>query len=149
MRLLREFEEYREEGVVRRCAPDPQRAKSMIKQSERKLRSLQQNISAMGINAENANDYVEYCYDTIMMIIRAKLYSDGYATTGQGAHEAEVAYTRVLGITDKDVRFLNQLRQFRNGILYYGKEVDAEYAENVIAFTTHIHPLLRAQCGPS
>jgi len=36
------------------------------------------------------------------------------------------------------VRVLKQLRYFRNGILYYGSSLDAEYAEKVVEFTTNI-----------
>ena len=33
---------------------------------------------------------------------------------------------------------MTQLRYFRNGILYYGKTFDSEYAEKVIDFTKKI-----------
>ena len=144
MRVLKRFEEYLAEGVAREETPDPQRAKNLINESDRKMRSLQQNLKKVGIDEDNANDYVEYCYDTLMLLIRAKLYSDGYATRGAGAHEAEVVYLRNLEITEKDIRFLDQLRYFRNGILYYGKLVDADYAEEVIQFTKKMHPKLLA-----
>ena len=85
---------------------------------------------------------MEYCYDILLFLIRAKLYAEGYSSIGQGAHEAEVSYVRNLGIHEKDVQFLDQLRYFRNGILYYGKRLDAEYAEKVITFTKRIYGVL-------
>ena len=69
-----------------------------------------------------------------MGLVRAKMLLDGFKTTGQGAHEAEVAYLRELKFSEPDVQFANQLRYFRNGIMYYGKSFDAEYAQKVLAF---------------
>ncbi len=70
-----------------------------------------------------------------MFLIRAKLFAEGYSSSGQGAHEAEVAFARNLKFTEKEIEFLDQLRYLRNGILYYGKRVDKEYADKVIEFT--------------
>lgn len=41
---------------------------------------------------------------------------------------------RKLGFNEKDVQFTDQLRFFRNGMLYYGTSLDKIYAENVIKF---------------
>ncbi|HLD87037.1 MAG TPA: hypothetical protein VJB12_03150, partial [Candidatus Nanoarchaeia archaeon] len=91
----------------------------------------------------NANDYVEYCYDSIMLLIRARLYLEGFAASGKGAHEGEVSYLRVMGFPESDVQFADSLRYFRNGILYYGTSLDKEYAEQVIAFTKRVQPKLK------
>jgi hypothetical protein len=73
-----------------------------------------------------------------MFLIRAHMHEHGYASQGQGAHEAEVSYARKIGFTDKDLRTLDELRYFRNGILYYGKRFDKEYAQQVIKYTERI-----------
>lgn len=135
MRHLRSFEEFIEEGIIRKTTKDEQRAKNLILESERKTNSLNENITKVGVKNENANDYVEYCYDIIMFLIRAKLHAEGYSSSGQNAHEAEVSFSRNLGFDEKETQFINQLRYFRNGILYYGKRFDKEYAEKVIEFT--------------
>jgi len=36
---------------------------------------------------------------------------------------------------EQEVQFADQVRFFRNGILYYGTVLDKEYAEKVIEFT--------------
>jgi len=135
MRHLKLFEEFIEEGIAKKAGADHERAKSLILESERKFRSLKRNLEKVGIDDDNANDYVEYCYDILLFLIRAKLYLDGYSCSGISAHEAEVSYTRNLSFEEPAVQFLDQLRYFRNGILYYGKRFDKEYAEKVIAFT--------------
>ena len=79
----------------------------------------------------------------IMHLIRAKLYLEGYFTTGQGAHEAEVSYLRKLDIKESEVLFMDQLRYYQNRIRYYGKILDEEYAQKVIEFTQRIVPFLK------
>lgn len=143
MRALKRFEEYIQEGVVRRVKINKERAKSLLIESERKMFSLKERLEKLGIKNENANDYVEYCYDIIMHLIRAKLYLEGYSISGQGAHEAEVSYLRILGFAEKEVLFADQIRYFRNGILYYGTSLDLEYAQKVIEFTNKIYPKLK------
>lgn len=61
MRVLKLFEEYQKEGIVKRVKINEERAKSLVIESERKRRSLNERIEKLGINNENANDYVEYC----------------------------------------------------------------------------------------
>ena len=143
MRYLRSFGEFIKEGVVKKVRKDRERAKNLMLESERKLHSLNENLEKIGVKDSNANDYVEYCYDILLHLVRARLYSRGYSGSGQGAHEAEVSYARNLGFTEREVRFLDQLRYFRNGILYYGTRLDKEYAEKVIEFTMKNYPRLR------
>ena len=143
MRLLKSFEEYQKEGIIRRDKADFERAKSMIIESERKTRSMLLNLEKVGINPDNANDYAEQSYDIIMFLIRAKLYSEGYVSSGKGSHEAEVAYLRIIGISEKEVSVMNELRYLRNGMLYYGNPVDEEYARKAIAFTKKMRSKLK------
>lgn len=62
------------------------------------------------------------------------MLESGFNSSGIGAHEAEVAYLRELGFSETKVKFCNQIRYFRNGMLYYGKSFDKDYAEKVVAF---------------
>ncbi len=143
MRSLKLFEEYIREGIVKQIKANKERAKSLLIESERKMGSLRERLEKLGIKNENANDYVEYCYDLMMHLVRAKLYLEGYCAGGLGAHEAEVSYLRLLGFTEKEVQFADQLRYFRNGILYYGTSLDAEYAEKVLQFLKAVYPKLK------
>jgi len=150
MRLVRQFREYVADGAVRRVSADAERSKSLLAESERRMRSLKEKIEKLGVSDENANDYVEYCYDLLMHAVRASMIAEGYNASGQGAHEAEVAYLRVLNFSEADVQFADQLRYHRNGILYYGKSLDAEYAEKAISFVKKHHPkLVRLARRPS
>ena len=143
MKNLKSFEYFLEEGIVRKSSPDKERSKSLSIESERKMNSLKEQLEKIGVKNENSSDYVEYCYNILMNLIRSKMLLQGYAASGHGAHEAEVAYLRTLGFTDKEVQFADQTRYFRNGILYYGTMLEKEYAEKVIKFTNKMYSKLR------
>jgi hypothetical protein len=138
MRPVRNFDEFIEEQTVRKQSPDKSRANSLIHEAERTEKFLWEVIASVGITDENANNIIKIAYDIIMEKIRAKLILNGYHTAGQGAHEAEVSYLRELNFNERDVQFLDQLRYFRNGIMYYGKFFDKDYAEKTVKFLEKI-----------
>ena len=138
MKVVKSFEEFIQEGIVSKISPDKQRAENLFFESERKFSHLQKTVKIMGIDDDNANDYVEYCYNILMFLIRARMLEQGYTSSGQGAHEAEVVFARNIGFTEAEIQCIDQLRYFRNGILYYGKRFDKEYAGQIVAFTEKI-----------
>ncbi|MEK6912683.1 MAG: hypothetical protein AABX26_01865 [Nanoarchaeota archaeon] len=77
-----------------------------------------------------------------MELIRAKMLLDGYSASGFDAHKAEIAYLKILNFEYKDTEFLDKMRFFRNGMMYYGTILDKEYAEKVVEFTKKIHKKL-------
>lgn len=131
---MKKFKEFLKERVVRRQYPDEPRAENLIKESNRKFKNLKRTIEEIGIDDENSNDIVEDCHDTILGIIRAKMLLKGFGASGKGAHEAEVSFLNELNFTEQEIEFVNKLRYFRNGILYYGKRFDKEYAKKVFDF---------------
>jgi len=143
MKPLKLFEEYLKLGIVKKIKVDSDRAKSLILISERKMNSLNEKLEKIGIRDDNANEYLENCYDSIMLLIRAKLFLDGYNSSGISAHESEVSYLRDIGFNESEVQFVNQMRYFRNGMLYYGTLLDKEYALKVIKFTKEFYLKLR------
>lgn len=144
MKAIKNFEEFIKRGIVKMQTPDKPRAEFLIKEAEKSYAYLLELIKKMGINDNNANDYIKTCYDILMELIRAKLLLNGYNASGFGAHEAEVSYMRALSFNEKDVQFADQMRYFRNGILYYGNRLDKEYAEKVVEFTKKIYLKLRS-----
>lgn len=142
---LKPFDEYIRLGIVKKVTPDKERAKNLSLDVERKISSLKERIQKIGIRDENANDYVEYCYDILMGMLRSKMLIQGLNASGLGAHESEVAFMRKIGFNDKNVQFADQLRYFRNGILYYGKSFDKEYAQKVIDFLYSAYSNLKPQ----
>jgi len=99
------FEEYIEEGIVKVQSSDFSRAKSLRKEAEDSYAVLKQFIAAVGFDNKNANHIIKNAYDIIMELIRAKMLTEGFNSSGKGAHEAEVAYLKKLGFKDSEVGF--------------------------------------------
>ncbi len=129
------FEKFIDLGIVKKQSPDIQRAESLIFESERKIRQIKRIIEKIGVDKEDANDLIEGCFDSIMYVIRAIMLIQGFSASGNGAHEAEVYFLKNLHFKEDEIEFMNKLRYFRNGIMYYGKIFEEEYALKVIAFT--------------
>ena len=142
MRGIKSFKGFEERRIVKKQSPDASRAEFLMGEAERGYNNLLKMIEKIGIAKDNANDFVKNCHDIIMELIRAKMHLDGYNASGFGAHEAEVAYLRILKFSEHDIQFADQLRFFRNGMLYYGTMLDKEYAEKVIIFTNKIYKKL-------
>src|SRR3990167_6783410 len=143
MRGIKHFDEFITGKIVKKQSPDRSRAAYLIKESDNSYNNLLEKIQKIELSDINANDFVKSCYDLLMELIRAKMLLEGYNASGFGAHEAEVSYMRVLGFDEKHVQFADQIRYFRNGILYYGTILDKEYTEKVIAFTKRLYPKLK------
>ncbi|MBI4162367.1 MAG: hypothetical protein HY513_01680 [Candidatus Aenigmarchaeota archaeon] len=146
MMPLKTFDDYLKEGIARKQSPDKLRSMSLVAESTESYGILFSFIGKVGLDDNNANHVIKNAYDIIMELIRAKMFSDGFSTSGKGAHEAEVSYLNKLGFSDRDVNFANDLRWFRNGIMYYGKKFDKNYAERVIEFLKRIYLLLKKMC---
>ncbi len=143
MKGIKKFEEFIVENIVKKQWIDNPRAEFLIKESENSYSSLLEMIQKIKLSDANANIFVKLCYDILMELIRAKMLLDGYNASGFGAHEAEVVYLEKLGFNERDVRFADQMRFFRNGMLYYGTIIDKVYAEKVIEFTKKIYTKLK------
>ena len=142
MKSPNKFEEYLNKGVVKRKSPDKPRAEFLVNEAKRSKLALEKRLQKEKIGDLNSNSIIKDAYDIVMSFIRAKMLIKGYSAAGLFAHEAEVSYLRELGFKENGVQFLNQLRYYRNGILYYGKILDKEYAEKVIAFLNNVYPKL-------
>ena len=139
MRAIRNFNEFIKDGIVKKQKPDVSRAEYLAEEAGKSYKLLLIKIEKLGVDDQTANDFVKSCYDILMEVIRAKMLLKGYNASGYGAHEAEVSYARILGFNEKDIQFLDQIRYFRNGMLYYGTILKKEDAERIIEFTKKIY----------
>jgi len=138
---LRKFEEYVKIGIVKKQAPNKQRAVSLIKESETKKSFIDVSLRSIPKDKMNTNFILDYCYDVIMELLRAKMFIDGY--NAGNSHEAEVSYMLVLGFSLNDARFMDEVRYYRNGTKYYGTIIEEEYAEKILEFMKKIYPKLK------
>jgi uncharacterized protein (UPF0332 family) len=141
---LKPFNDFIKDGIVRKQLPDKERAKFLIGEAENSYNSLLDMVKKVGINNINANTFVKNAYDPMMELVRAILLIKGFNSSGSYAHEAEVAYLKELDFSEADVQFANQLRYFRNGVMYYGTILKADYANKVITFVKKIYPILKS-----
>jgi len=139
---MRKFEEFVKKGIVKKQSPNKNRALSLVKEAEGKKAFLNLSLSSIPREKMNPNFVADYCYDILMEIIRAKMFLDGYNATGS-SHEAEVSYLIVLGFSEADATFMDELRYYRNGIKYYGTILDKSYAEKVLVFMNRNYPKLK------
>ncbi len=128
---MKEFEEFIKSNIVKKQSPNKSMAKDLLEESDRKYKSLQSILNKIGLSDENANDIIEYCYDILISLIRSKLYLEGFKSSN---HEAEISYLVKIGFSETDARTLDELRQFRNKIKYYGKKFKKDYAEKILNF---------------
>ncbi|MCG2720352.1 MAG: hypothetical protein L6266_06580 [Nanoarchaeota archaeon] len=129
--------------MVRKRKPDQSRADWLFREEEDRKKFLDEAYEKVGMRNDNANYFIENAYDTLIGLIRAQMLLQGFSASGEGAHEAEVAFLRKLKFTESETRFMNELRYFRNGILYYGKKFDVEYGKRVLEFLSKVYPRLK------
>ena len=145
MKPSRSFEEYVKRKVLRKKFPDVNRAKSLLEVSSASFEDLFERIKLMGLTPRNVNSIITSAYEVLMEGLRARLLLEGYSASGNGAHEAEVASLLKFGFSYSHVSFLNGLRNFRNGIFYYGKTFDLDYASKVLSFLNEVYPKLKKE----
>jgi len=145
MSAIKKFDEFIRGNIVKKQSIDRSRAEFLMRESENSYNNLLEMIKKIELQDNNANMFIKSCYDILMELIRARMLLKGYNASGFGAHDAEVSYLRVLGFDEKDVQFADQLRFFRNGMLYYGTQLDKAYAEKIIEFTKKIYPKLKKE----
>ena len=129
MNLPFDFAYYLKKEIVKKQSPNIPRSEFLIKETKKSLIGLKNRIEKLGIDEFSANSIIKDIHDIIIEKIRAKMFLDGYNASGNFAHEAEVAYMKPLGFSDFEVSFVNELRQARNGINYYGKIYEKSYAQ--------------------
>lgn len=138
---MKSFEEFVKTGVVKKQTPNKQRALALIEEVASKKKFLEVSLKNIPTEQMNANFIVDSCYDILMELIRAKMFIDGY--NSGSSHEAEVSYLRNLQFSEFDIRFMNDIRYYRNGTKCYGTVLDMEYAKSVLSFMNKIYPKLR------
>lgn len=143
MRIVKKFEYFIKIKIIKTQKVDLSRTNFLISESEKSYEFLKEMVNAFGINEKNSSTIVKTCYDIIMELTRAIMLKNGFNSSGRGAHEAEISYLREIGLSETDVQFADSLRYFRNGILYYGKRLDEEYAKKTFNFLNKIYPKLR------
>jgi hypothetical protein len=139
MNLPFDFDYYLKEKIARKQSPNIPRAEFLIRETKKSFIGLKNRVEKLGIDEFNANSIIKDIHDIIIEKVRAKMLIEGYNTSGNFAHEAEVAYMKNLGFSEFEISFVNELRQSRNGINYYGKLYDKDYAKSCYEFLLELN----------
>ena len=142
MNLPFDFDYYQKEKIARKQSPNIPRAEFLIRETRKSVIGLKERVEKLGISEFNANSVIKDIHDIIIEKVRARMLLDGYYASGNFAHEAEVAYMKNLYFSDFEVSFVNELRQARNGITYYGKIYEKEYAKSCYDFLIQLNQKL-------
>ena len=111
------FEDFMEQGKVRKGGPDITKAKSLLQTSNNHILFLKnQNID--GISAGSI--LVTY-YEALREVAEAMCLKDGFRGY---SHEAFAFFLKEKGEIPESVKFDN-LRKLRNSVNYYGEKVNA------------------------
>lgn len=140
---LGNFKEYLDKKIVRAISSNKLRSLDLISSSDKRNNFLNEIIKNIKISEDNASYFIEQVYDILIELIRAKMFMDGFSASGNYAHEAEVSYLKELKFNYFEVNTMNEIRQFRNGIKYYGKKHTSEGAQNSIKFMNSFIPKLK------
>ncbi|MFH1249344.1 MAG: hypothetical protein V1660_04295 [archaeon] len=138
---MKQFEEFVENGTVKKQTPNTKRALSVFKEASRKKEYLELSIKSIPKEKMSPNFIADYCYDIIMEIVRAKMFIEGY--NSGSSHEAEVSYMKLIGFQEQEVEFMDELRYYRNGTKYYGTILEMQYAEKTLTFLRKVYPRLK------
>lgn len=140
---VRLFEYYLEKAIIRKVQPDIEKSKSLVEMAKNRKKVLEEVIKTQKITNLNSFLIIENSYDILMELIRSILIKKGFKASGEGAHVAEISYLKNLNFLDEEIQFMNELRNNRNQIKYYGKSFDFEYAKKVILFLPKLYELLK------
>ena len=83
---MKRFEEFLESGKVKKQSPNKARALSLTQESQKKEKFLEVSIKSVPADDMSPNFIVDYCYDILMEMIRAKMLLDGF--NAGNSHEA-------------------------------------------------------------
>lgn len=134
MKNLLDFEYYLKQGIVTKRTPNKSRADFLINESKKSLEGLKRRINKMGIDEFSANSVIKDIHDILIQSLRAQMLIKGLHASGNYAHEAEVAFMKTIGFKEFEINFVNVLRASRNGINYYGKIYQEDYAKECHQF---------------
>ncbi len=118
-----DIDECIKKGFIRKVQPDRELMKSLLKTSENKYIT----VSKAEVNDISISSYVSLAYDALREILEGICIQKGYKVT---SHQC-------LGeLLKKEPYFeyyeFDRMRYIRNGINYYGKEIDLEQGKELI-----------------
>ena len=106
-----------------KISKDKDRAEDLFKMANERIELL--NI----IPRDKTYKIIEEYYEIIKELLTSVMYLDGYKTL---SHVKLIEYFRAnyKELDYSEIKLIDTLRKFRNGIVYYGKKVNREFLIN-------------------
>lgn len=120
--------------TAKKITPDLKRAKSLIETAEDRISLIKE------INKKNCNFVFEDFYTSMLEILQAKLFLEGYNVLN---HICLGFYLKDVLKRDDLFNIFNDLRYKRNSLTYYGNRMDFETAKHSIKISKKIIKELR------
>ena len=125
-----DFEYFIKSGEVKKCSPNHELAKSLIKDMKERIEK------SFLLDIEIFPKLVfENVYDALQDFCNALLTLDGFKSY---SHVASIAYLKKFGFSEYEINLLDKFRLRRHGSKYYGAEVSFEEAEEIFDFYNKI-----------
>lgn len=134
---MKDFQFFIDKGDVRKQTKDTALAKSIIKDSFQRLNF----VKSHSINKDNSKYILENIYESLRELADAKLLIDGFKSY---SHEATISYLKKFKeFREEEIVYFDELRRKRNGIKYYGEDVDITDVKSSLDFAEKIIPKLK------
>ncbi|MDP3728191.1 MAG: hypothetical protein Q8R18_01925 [bacterium] len=111
-------------GLIRKTSIDKELIKSLIKMSESKIIA----INTAKIDEITISAYISMAYDALREILEAICIGKGYKVT---SHQCIGELLRTITLNFEYSEF-DRMRYIRNGINYYGKEIELEQGKELL-----------------
>ncbi len=137
--MIRQFNEYLQEGDVENQSPDLNEAKALMSKAERRLSYIKEHQ----VKEQNADLIFEDAYNVMREASHALMSAAGYKPL---SHEVVIAYLRDNEKLDQSVveRF-DSYRKLRNRVQYSAQKITVIRTQESIVFATEIFALLRTR----
>lgn len=110
---------------MRKITPDKEKAKSMLKMSEK----IEQRIEATEMEKFPSQVLTDY-YDILHNLMEGISSAEGFKSDGKGSHKKLIDWTATeYELSESERQFLNQARKYRNRISYEGFSINSSYLE--------------------
>ncbi|MBI3190223.1 hypothetical protein HYZ41_00815 [archaeon] len=108
---------------VFKISSDRERAKDLLIMSKERLDIIKI------IPEEKTYKIIEEYYEIIKELLTAIMYVDGYKTL---SHVALIEYfsANYKDLENNDIKLIDDMRKYRNSIVYYGKKISHEFLVN-------------------
>lgn len=120
-----DWEECNKKDLVKEVKADKNLANSLIKSSEKKLKTQ----SLLDLNETTATSKISLSYEALRELLEALAISNGFKIYN---HECYCAFLKEILKKNDLGREFDNFRKLRNAINYYGKDISKEEAKEII-----------------